>query len=1731
MPNPTLHSTFNPSPLVRFVVGLGLGACLLAQAPSSAQRLEVGPTRDVAGETRTLLADGSLLVTGGSGPSGVLDTVEVVESGSERRRQLPVRLGNPRTGHSATVLADGRVLLFGGLDSRGRFVSAAEVFDPESATITTVRAPFTARTAHTATVLSDGRVLVVGGRGAGADVAPPAELWDPGTDEVTSVPSRALPRAGHRATLLADGAVAIEGGTDPAGRPVQSELFFPEQPTFIAAPGFRETAADSTLAGSDPPDGAAEVPIMPTIVLRYSGPLMLGPELTRAFTLSAADGDVPVRVVATEGGRLFFVRPLKNLENDRSYTVRAGPFAAANGSDVRVATVSFTTEGVDDPTKSGATDRDEAPVPDDASGKGPSSWQKLPPLQAPPGVTALAGQILRLSGLPLSEVHVSLGKVRTVTDRTGRFLLPDVPAGRQELLVDSRPASTPRTTYGFFMIAVDVEGGGTTPLPFKIWLPALDTRNEIRLPRRNGKGAQDFVARTPRIPGLEVHIPAGGVLRDADGNIAKTMTITPIPIDRPPFPLPTGVRFPVYFTLQPGGARLEGTADAMARGIRLVFPNTAGLKPGTRIDYWSYDSKETGWFRYGQGTVGRDGRTVSPDPGVVIRHFTCASIGNPSNFPGTGPPPGGDKEDSDPVDLATGLFVYEKTDAFLPDVIPIGLTRTYRPNDPVSRPFGRGATHSYELHLVGDRVAYTYAELVLPDGGRIRYDRTSPGTSHTDAVMEATATPTAFIKSVLSWNSQHSGWDLRLKEGTILQFLVDWVPEVVVLKAVQDRYGNRLAITRDVNRRVTQVWSQQGRTLDFSYDASNRVTQIRDNIGRTASYQYDASGRLWKVTDVAGGVTEFTYDASHRMLTVKDPRGIVYLTNVYDANGRVSEQTLADGGAYEFAYTLDVNNRVVQTDVTNPRGFGRRVTFNATGFALTDTMALGQPEQQSTSYVRHSPSNRVTSVTDALSRQTTFGYDSVGNLTSVTRLAGTGSAVTTTWTYEPAFQQVATITDPLNHTTSFAYDALGRLTTITDPLSHQTTFTYNAAGQPLTVTDPLSKTTTFAYATGNLVSITSPLGGVASRFVDAVGRVVSSTAPTGATATFAYNAFDLLTSIIDPLAGTIAFTYDGNGNLLTLTDARGKTTTWTYDSMDRVATRSDPLTRAESFAYDLNWNLVSWTDRKSQATTYQYDALDRQTLAGFGTTGTPPTYASTITTTYDAGNRATAIADSVSGTIGRTFDLLDRLTEETTPEGTVNYTYDTAGRRATMQVGGQTQVSYTYDDADRPTGVTQGAASVALAYDNGNRRTSLTLPNGIVVEYGYDDDSRLTGLTYKLGMSTLGTLTYGYDAASQRTTVGGTWTRTGLPAALTSAVYDNANQIATFGGVSYTYDGNGNLTSDGSRSYTWDARNQLASLTGPVSGSFAYDGIGRRRSKTIGGTTTQFLYDGVNPVQELSGGTPTANLLTGLGIDEYFARTDAVGVRSYLADALGSTVALADGSGVVQTEYSYEAFGETTATGVPTNNAFGFTGREADGTGLYFYRARYLHVGLRRFVSEDPLDIAGGDVNLYTYAHNDPTNLTDPLGECWFCPVLAGVPKWMNAGPRSAGRAWVPREAQPWPRTTIPEVREVARPGPSVGDLTKPPGPLPPWEQAVRDLKGGNLDDTAAGPNSPNNPAWPGGWPGFPGLPGIPVPGTPRHGVPGNGRSDGAGGNPLPGRKSVPDCGTPAAAASWACWT
>lgn len=132
-------------------------------------------------------------------------------------------------------------------------------------------------------------------------------------------------------------------------------------------------------------------------------------------------------------------------------------------------------------------------------------------------------------------------------------------------------------------------------------------------------------------------------------------------------------------------------------------------------------------------------------------------------------------------------------------------------------------------------------------------------------------------------------------------------------------------------------------------------------------------------------------------------------------------------------------------------------------------------------------------------------------------------------------------------------------------------------------------------------------------------------------------------------------------------------------------------------------------------------------------------------------------------------------------------------------------------------------------------------------------------------------------------------------------------------------------------------------------------------------------------MQEKAGATVTANLLTGLGIDEFLTRTDGAGTRGLLTDALGSTVALGDGTGTIQTQYTYEPFGYASQTGAANTNSYKYTGREDDGSGLSYYRARYYHPRLQRFISEDPIGDRDG-ANLYAYVSNNPLSWIDSSG-------------------------------------------------------------------------------------------------------------------------------------------------------
>jgi RHS repeat-associated protein len=167
---------------------------------------------------------------------------------------------------------------------------------------------------------------------------------------------------------------------------------------------------------------------------------------------------------------------------------------------------------------------------------------------------------------------------------------------------------------------------------------------------------------------------------------------------------------------------------------------------------------------------------------------------------------------------------------------------------------------------------------------------------------------------------------------------------------------------------------------------------------------------------------------------------------------------------------------------------------------------------------------------------------------------------------------------------------------------------------------------------------------------------------------------------------------------------------------------------------------------------------------------------------------------------------------------------------------------------------------------------------------------------------------------------------------------------------------------------------------------YAYDAAGRRIEKKVDGTTqVKYVYDGSHILAEYnSAGTLLRKYVHGLGIDEPICMIEAsgtyAGTHYYHYDALGSVVTMTNSAGNVTQLYEYSVYGQVAASDADHPNRFMFTGREFDkDTGLYYYRARYYHPEIGRFLQTDPIGYGDG-MNWYGYCLNGPVGGRDPSG-------------------------------------------------------------------------------------------------------------------------------------------------------
>ncbi|WP_162125793.1 RHS repeat-associated core domain-containing protein [Pseudoxanthomonas wuyuanensis] len=1417
-------------------------------------------------------------------------------------------------------------------------------------------------------------------------------------------------------------------------------LVYPLKQQTATAGGGRDDAPEFTVAGTFPEHNAGDIVPSSMIALRFTRRVDATKLRQGSVALIGPGGITGIDVGSAEGGRLLFVKPRQPLFPESKYILAVSRLKDLSGNVLPLSTLEFETIALDarvGVSKSESSQEQNRKIvcrgygriaPCNARGRVENgvwtpgrdntkgrwrlytkAYQILPNTALERSLkysnrTVISGRIAQIDEKPVAGISVYLGDKTAVTNEVGEFILYDVPAGRQELYVDGSTANRADAEYGQFIAGVDVQSKRYTQLPYTMYVPKISTRDKVKI---RSPLIKDTVLTHPAMPGLEVLIPAGTVIRDRKGKLVTELALVPTPVNRAPFPVTEN--FPMYFTIEPGGAVIQGLTPEAAKGIRVSYPNYGSAK-SAQSRFWIYDSA-SGWQVYGKGALSRDGSQFIAEQGVALHRMTGGAFTVNHDDPAPEPdlPEDGDEcgcsgsggvsNAGDPIDLKTGAFINSSTDIVIRDVLPISLGRSYRTHDARSRIFGIGTTSNYGYTLYtslgGD---YDQLQLVLPNGAGLEFDRIGPrppsysvsSWRHTNSTGNFAG---SVIETVVDDPVDGEGYRLTKLDGTILFFESSSYSGDLSsrLRYIRNKHGHQIRFIYSAGL-LTKIISPNGRYIDLNYDSDNRVSTAVDHTGRTWAYTYSTQGMLTRVTYPDTTHEDITYDTDsvilpnddsiiiHRITSITNRRGFRELLNSYESAldvgvpgaYRVIKQTLADNSEINIQYE-HFNGTNYGVLVTEADGRQRRVVFDTWRYPASESLDYGASLEQTFQFERDPLSQRLTARIDPMGRRTEYTYDANGLVSQVVSLAGTQDAVETSFTYNVE-GLITSVTDPLNQQTTFDY--LDRcLTQATDPLGHSTIVVCNDDGLPESITNALGKTTHLYYSGGQLIASVDAMNRATGYAYDALGRVVVVRDPQGQIWRKYYDTNDRVIKTVDPLGYETQLGYDGNGNVVAVLKPHGNGMTYDYDNRDRLLSRTDSLGQSETWTHDVMGRTTSHTDRKGQLTQYGYDALGRliTTIYYDG---------SVITGAYDAGNRLLSLSDTAAGVLTWNYDGFNRVVSEVGSQGNVSYGYDAAGRRTHLNAASQAQVVYDYDAAGRLTSIQQGTEVIHYVYDAINRVTQMTLPNGVSTGYAYNDANQLTGQAYlKADGTSLGDLGYGYDSSGRLIAQTGTFASSLLPSASsTPSTFDDNHRQIGWNGQTLSYDANGNLISDGTRTFSWNPRNQLVEVKqgSTTVSAFAYDAVGRRISKTEGGTIVTYLYDGQNAVQETTGSAVNA-ILSGLSIDQRYARNDAVGRTYYLVDALGSTRALTNSSGTVVQRYDYTPYGQSTQTSVIFNNPYLYTGRELDKSGLYYYRARYYSASMGRFVSEDPIGISGG-LNTYSYVNQSPLDGVDPFG-------------------------------------------------------------------------------------------------------------------------------------------------------
>ncbi len=802
-------------------------------------------------------------------------------------------------------------------------------------------------------------------------------------------------------------------------------------------------------------------------------------------------------------------------------------------------------------------------------------------------------------------------------------------------------------------------------------------------------------------------------------------------------------------------------------------------------------------------------------------------------------------------------------------------------------------------------------------------------------------------------------------------------------------------------------------TTSYTYNPTcGAVATKTDPNGNVSSYTYDSNANLLTSTNGALDTTTYTYATGalpNEPATVTDPSGNV-TSYSYNSAGEMTSKILGYGTPQAATWTYGYDSAGDLTSIIDPNeqsgapDAGSSTTYGYNTYGERTSMVTpsgtttysyscssGCYNNVGLLYSEVSPLGNVSGATPS-NFTTSYTYDADGRMLTKTyppAIPGTTPPATTTYVYDGDGNLTQT-TSRNGYVTKNIYNADDELTSQTKGYGSTSASTmsygYDNNGNVVTVQDGMLDTTTYTYNALNQVVEVGLAGGQDTYYgYDLAGNLICTTEPNSASDTCAnasnpyeisrsYDQANRLTSITyGDGTPSVTYSYYQNGLRKTMTDGVGSgnhTTTYSYNSLDKLTSVTDENGNTVSYGYDPSSNVT--------CIAYPIPGIANSNCG----TG-PSSTNSVVDYTYNASGQMATMTDWLGQTWNFTYDANGNLTTDTYPTASqmsITYAYDNTNTLTQLSFSDPT-VSSNPIVATYPRNAGEQLNGGSPGYTGYNGQGQMT--QNYLTNYGYNSDGSLNCLTtYN---------TSGYSCTNPNSSV------------TTTLGYNSNDQVtsqtpaASGTPTSYSYNSMGerigSTTGTASTSYQWNLASNMcwysatasnSSCASPPTGAttYSYNGDGLRMSETVGTTTSNFVWNSNTSTPQIIEDSTNAYIYGPSNFGGGTAPLEQIslssGTASYLVTNLVGVGGVTSTTGSIIATKSYSAYG--TVSGSSSSTPFGYEGSYTDPNGLVYMIHRYYDPSTAQFLSVDPL--VNATHTPYSYANDDPFDVTDPSGLC-----------------------------------------------------------------------------------------------------------------------------------------------------